>query len=361
MKKAIQIVFLAVVCLILIFPIIGFNRKGEVSAIENRSLAEKPKFSWESFAPYDSFFQDRFGGRDSLVRFANWFDYDILHRSLHNNLAVGGRHGWLYYTSATDGDNLADFNKTNLLDKEQLERLKTNIQSVVEWCDSVNLKYLFVICPNKHSVYPENYPYNRPDGETRSSQIDSIFRSLGVAYANPLGTLIYLKDKEKEPLYYETDTHWNPIGAYHAAQLIKNEIERQFPDVEFPRWDKSVEVSYSDTEGDILPLLNIKKSRSTRPVVKDGANLYTDYYEQIESDVQGRFQTRTENKKLPTAIIFRDSFGKALVPYLSTLFSCADYNWKQFRDADKQYVLQNKPDILIFEAVERYSVSIVGD
>ena len=120
-------------------------------------------------------------------------------------------------------------------------------------------------------------------------------------------------------------------------------------------------MGYSDTDGDILPLLNIKKARSTRPVVKNGTTLYTDYYEQIESDVQGRFQTRTKNNKLPTAIIFRDSFGKALVPYLSTLFSHADYNWKQFRNADKQYVLQNQPDILIFEAVERYSVSIVGD
>ena len=360
MKTAFQIAFVSVVCLILLFPIIGFNGKGDVSEAENRKLAEKPKFSWKSFAPFDSYFQDRFGGRDSLVEFANWFDYKILHRSLHNNLAIGGRHGWLFYTDAEDGDNLADFNKKNLLDSTQLEQLKKNILSAVAWCDSNSLKHLFIICPNKHSVYPENYPYSRPAGKTRLFQIDSVFRSLGVAYVCPLDTLISLKNSEKLPLYYETDTHWNPLGAYYAAQLIKNEIEKQFTNVEFPKWNKSVEIGYSDTEGDILPLLNLKKMKSTCPIVKDGATLFTDYYKQIECDVEGRFQTQTENKKLPTAIIFRDSFCKALVPYLSTLFSCADYNWKQFRDTDKEYVLQSKPDIVIFEAVERYSCSIAG-
>ncbi|MBO4601700.1 MAG: hypothetical protein J5651_00885 [Salinivirgaceae bacterium] len=361
MKKAIQIVFVTVVCLILLFPIIGFNGKGEVSELENRKLAEKPKFSWKSFVPYDSYFQDRFGGRESLVELANWFDYEILHRSLHNNLAIGGRHGWLFYTDADDGDNLADFNKKNLLNNDQLEQLESNIQSVVEWCNANNLKYLFLICPNKHSVYPENYPYSRPAGKTRLFQIDSVFRSLGVVYVNPCDTLICLKNREKLPLYYETDTHWNPVGAYYAAQMIKAAIEKLFPDIEFPEWNKNVEVGYSNTEGDIMPLLNLKKAKSTRPIVKDGANLFTDYYERVESDVEGRFQTHTGNKKLPTAIVFRDSFGSALVPYLSTLFANADYNWKQFRDDDKEYVLQSKPDIVIFEAVERYSWSIVAE
>lgn len=361
MKKAFQIAFVSVVCLILLFPIIGFNGKGEISEAENRKLAEKPDFSWKSFAPYDSYFQDRFGGRDSLVEFANWFDYEILRRSLHNNLAIGGRRGWLFYTDADDGDNLADFNKKNLLDSTQLEQFGSNIQSIVEWCNANNLKYLFVICPNKHSIYPENYPYSRPAGKTRLFQVDSVFRSLGVAYVCPLDTLISLKDSDNLPLYYETDTHWNPLGAYYAAQMIKTEVEKLFPDIEFPEWNKSVEVSYSNTEGDIMPLLNLKKAKSTRPIVKNGTNLFTDYYNRVESDIEGRFHTQTENKNLPTAIIFRDSFGSALVPYLSTLFSSADYNWKQFRDADKQYVLQRKPDLVIFEAVERYSLSIVGE
>ena len=361
MKKAIQIVFVVIVGGTLLFPIIGFNGKGKVSVLENRLLAEKPTFSWGSFVAYDSYFQDRFGGRDSLVKFANWFDYEILQRSLHNNLAIGGRHGWLFYTDAADGDNLADFNKTNLLDSAQLEHLKETVLSVVDWCDSNSMKHLFIICPNKHSVYPENYPYNRPSGITRQHQIDSVFRSLGVAYVCPLDTLISLKNSENLPLYYETDSHWNPLGAYYAARTIKTEIERQFPDVEFPEWHRDVEVDYSDTLGDILPVLGLKKWHSTRPIVKNGTKLYTDCFDRIESEADGRFCTHTNNEKLPSAIIFRDSYCTALIPYLSTLFSQADYNWKQFRNTDKQYVLQNKPDLVIFESVERYSQSIAGD
>jgi hypothetical protein len=361
MKKAVQIAFVAIVGITLLFPIIGFNGKGKVSVLENRTLAEKPKFSWKSFAAFDSYFQDRFGGRDSLVKLANWFDYEILHRSLHNNLAIGGRHGWLFYTDAADGNNLADFNKTNLLDSAQLEHLKENILSVVAWCDSNSLKHLFIICPNKHSVYPENYPYSRPSGITRLHQIDSVFRSLGVAYVCPLDTLISLKNRENLPLYYETDSHWNPLGAYYAAQMIKAEIKQQFPSIAFPEWRHDVEVGYTDTLGDIMPLLGLKKWHSTRPVVKNGTDLYTDCFERVESGIDGRFQTSTNNENLPSAIIFRDSYCTALVPYLSTLFSNAEYNWKQFRESDKQYVLQNKPDLVIFEAVERYSPTIAGE
>lgn len=344
----------------LLVPILGFNRKDDVSALEKRTLAAKPEFDWKSFAAWDSYFQDRFGGRDGLVTFGNWFDYQILHRSLHTVRALGGRNGWLFYIVPTDGNNLADFNKENLLDMEQLKRLEKRIQSLVEWCDANDLKYLFVVAPNKHTVYPEYYPYKRPPGITCLEQIEEIFQSLGILLVNPLDMLLEMKKQEDFPLYYETDTHWNPIGAYYASLMVKREIEKLFPNIEFPEWHKNVEVGYSDTLGDIIPLLGLQKAKSTRPVVKDGTHLYTDFFSVQKSDVPRRFHTVSKNENLPTAIVFRDSFGTALVPYLSTLFSRADYNWKFFSDDDKSYVLQEKPDIVVFEVAERYAMSIAG-
>ena len=40
-------------------------------------------------------------------------------------------------------------------------------------------------------------------------------------------------------------------------------------------------------------------------------------------------------------------------PFVSPLFSEVDYVWKDFTDADKKRILEYKPDIVIFERVER--------
>ena len=71
-------------------------------------------------------------------------------------------------------------------------------------------------------------------------------------------------------------------------------------------------------------------------------------------------KTFGKNQSLPKAVVFHDSFIVSLIQYLSPLFSETEYNWGQFREEDKEYILQNKPDIIIFESVERYSASIVG-
>ncbi|MDR1956427.1 MAG: hypothetical protein LBQ30_06190, partial [Treponema sp.] len=52
-------------------------------------------------------------------------------------------------------------------------------------------------------------------------------------------------------------------------------------------------------------------------------------------------------------IIFRDSFFTALEPFASAQFSSAEYIWRSFNESEKQYILANKPDIIIWEVVER--------
>ena len=69
--------------------------------------------------------------------------------------------------------------------------------------------------------------------------------------------------------------------------------------------------------------------------------------------------TKGTDENLPRALIFRDSFFTALEPFASPLFSEAEYRWKNFSDEDKSSVLLYKPDIIIFECVERYGPGLV--
>ncbi|MCQ2579465.1 MAG: hypothetical protein MJ159_02050, partial [Treponemataceae bacterium] len=166
----------------------------------------------------------------------------------------------------------------------------------------------------------------------------------------------YLMEKKKEtdiPLYYETDTHWNPLGAYYTFQIIEDKLKETFPEISFPETVYDINVEYSYDKGDIIPMLGIDNAFCTRPELNPKGMTFEDCYESIES--RNRFN-HTKNKissDLPKAIIFGDSFLDAIEPYLAATFSDAQFLKTHFSDEQKDFILKNKPDFIIFEKVER--------
>lgn len=366
MKRNIAFIF---IFLVLIFiPLAFFDKKSAASKTENRNLAVLPpliksdgNLNKKLFKgkTYDEYFSDRFGFREKYISIENSLSqrFSASNSVLINARALKGKSGWYFYIDKNDGDNASDFLKTNLLSDEELENLKSRIKNAATFCESNNIKFLFVIGPNKHSVYSEFYPFARPEGKTRADQITQVFDELKVPYVFPRDYLLSLKTKEKVPLYYETDTHWNPLGAYHAFEKILPIIESDFPEVQFPQIEYKTTWKIEETSHDILPMLGIEKAKTTEVHIlpANGNQNYT--YLQNEG-VQG-VHTVSQDKNLPRALIFRDSFFSALEPFTSPLFSEAEYIWKNFGDEDKERVLEFKPDIIIFEAVERYAPGIV--
>ncbi len=119
---------------------------------------------------YDTYLTDRFGYRKNLVALNKYIQYNLLDGKIFNEKALKGRDGWYFYISKGDGDNLSDFFKTNLMTQEQLQEFKTRLVDIVDWCREHGMHVLFVVAPNKHTVYPEKYPFARPDGITRADQ-----------------------------------------------------------------------------------------------------------------------------------------------------------------------------------------------
>lgn len=361
MKKFIKFSFVSIVFIAILFPFVKFNKTGTVSSTEKRTLAVKPDFTISDFSKYDIYLQDRFGGRDKLIRIANFVDYKIFNKPIRNAKAFKGTNGWFYFIDADEGHNLDDYYKINLLNETELENFKSSVKKTANWCQENGIKYLFIICPNKHSVYPENFISTRPQGITRTDQLVSVFDELSVPYIFPRDYLLEQKKVEKYPLYYETDTHWNKLGAYHAFEKIQDEIKNLFPYTNFPTIEFNFDISYSETVGDLLPLLGIKNAKSTQISVRPKNANFSDYFEYIKNEEKDGVVTEGKNKELPAAIVFRDSFFSALTPYFSTMFSHVEYNWRRMTDDDKEHILENKPDLIVFETVERYAITSVGD
>ena len=74
------------------------------------------------------------------------------------------------------------------------------------------------------------------------------------------------------------------------------------------------------------------------------------------ADQEPRLVTEVDDPTLPRAVVFRDSFSSALIPFLSEHFSRVVYLWQDEIDAD--VILEEEPDIVIQEIAGRYLYSL---
>lgn len=365
MKKIIQTSFVICFLLVLAIPFIRFNRYETISEIENRNLANRPflltdnRINKNFFSECSTYFDDRFGGRSYLLKINQKINRKIYSKTLmHNEHVLQGKKGWWFYIN---GNNLQDFYKKNLMNDEEIDSWKKNIQNAADWCENHGIKTVFLICPNKHSVYSEYYPFPRPKGGfTRADQFVKILNELGVEYVFPRDVLIQEKKNYNYPLYFETGTHWNQQGALITAELIENIIEKDFPELVFPKIEwMTKEISYN-TYDSMLGMINLPLSNNTYVSIipKDGD--FTNYYTYEKNMGANGVHTLGKNHDLPRAIVYRDSFFSDLEPFLSPLFSEAEYQWKHFNiDEEKKYILDFKPDIIIFETLERFAEDLI--
>lgn len=369
--KAIKTLFVIGILSLMALPIVMFDVRGTVSEKENRSLAARPALfgrggvlNGRVFSECDSYLGDRFGGRSRLVSLNKRIAYGVLGANVFNEQAIRGANGWCFYTGTMEGcdhTKLSDFYKTNLLTAEQLAAFRESVAAAVGWCAERGIKAAVIICPNKHSVYPEKYPFRpRPDGITRADQLCAALDELGVPYVFPRDELVRQKNLFGYPLYWETDTHWNPAGAHVAFAQILRLLEGAFPGVPFPHVEYETTVSHSTSSGDLLPILGIEESRSTRPALSPVGAETPELYTYLHYDFMRSTHTEGADRTLPRAVVFHDSFFGALEPFVSPLFSDCRYYFTQFREKDKELLLADKPDVVLFEAIEWRAHSVCG-
>ena len=365
--KKLNTIFTGIFLLVIALPFLFMDRKTEVSEKENRTLAVFPnivtgdgRIDLEQIAAFprltDSYINDRFGFRNTLTALTN-----RVHQTSKtiNGYAVIGKDDWLFYSRADDGNNIADFFKLNLFTQAEISQLIANIDRRRQWCENHNIKFIVLIAPNKHNVYPEYYPFERPGGITRTEQIMAALpEHLKDTVIYPLDSLLQHKGGTT-PLYFETDTHWNMAGAYLAYEILFDRLKQLFPQTAFPAINFVTETSYA-TSGDIVRMSGFSSyGKRTIPAMRpvEGWERYYRYKKNKDKD---GVITENTDASLPRAIIFRDSFFIALEPFTSTLFSSAEYHWRWFNEQEAQAILHNKPDIIIWEMVERYMAGMLA-
>jgi len=257
-KLARVLFFCLVIGLPQISAFLGWNPA--VKQEEKRQLASFPTLAWNARSwisfpkSYESFFLDRFNMRSWLIRVHSRLKYFVLHVSPLEQVTLG-QNGWLFYSSAKDGDPLSCYRGTNLFSDKRLALMIRNLETWKKWFEKQGISYFILIAPDKYSMYPENLPpwMRRVAPRTRLEQfMESVPPDIAEIMVCPEDAL--LEAKKRFPTYFKTDTHWNQWGAFIAAQSLMDTVSGAMPG-RAPRQVSDYEITAGDRAGGDLAVM----------------------------------------------------------------------------------------------------------
>jgi hypothetical protein len=336
-----------------------------VSKAENRLLAVIPDIMSDKGLDFDviqnipkyidGYLNDRFGFRNESIIIINNLNYKLFKKAEINNVLFG-KDGWLYYLKNEGHDTFADFNKSNILSENNLKKIYLQLESRFNWCKSNGIEFFFIIAPLKHSIYPEYYPFPRPTGESRTDQIiNNMPEHLRDRIIDLRNDFLLKKDSSDTDLYYKVGVHWNYLGSFYAYNNLLKKIRGHFQDINFPGIEFNINKYEDPGEDSWLTKLHLYKFPEFKQNVVNYEPVYGwDNYYNVSMNERS-IVTENKNHGLPRAIVFRDSFFNWMMPYASAgIFSSAEYFWRQFSEDYKEYILSEKPDIIVWEVFEAY-------
>jgi hypothetical protein len=325
---------------------------------ENRELAKPPVLGWRWIdlralpGAASGYFEDHFGLRGRLVRWQAWLRLRVFHVSASPDVILG-RDGWLFY--AGDGGS-EDLISALPFTSAELEKWRETLQHTQDWLAARGIAYIFVLAPDKHVVYPEYLPasVHRVGLETRTGALVRYLRDHSTVRVVDLRPALHAA-KAADRLYHRTDTHWNDRGAFVAYTALIQALGRGVVGEPAPR------AAFADarmmTAGmDLARMLGLAADLSEEdlPLVPL-APRYARVVEPLQSRPNlevGRLVTEQADPSRPRAVIFRDSFASALIPFLSEHFSRAVYLWQHNMAPD--VVMAEQPRVVIQEWVGRH-------
>jgi alginate O-acetyltransferase complex protein AlgJ len=313
-------------------------------------------------------FDDNFRLRDGLTFLHAWVAAVVLHSSISESVVLG-KDGWLFFKGQ---NNISDYRNLDPLSPERTTKFATTLEERTNWAASLHVKYIFAVAPNAHSIYPEFLPswITKVGAQSRIDQLVAASK-FGERYQllDLRGTL--LDHKSLGRLYNKTDTHWNSLGGFQGFLAIIKALNDDGTGIEIPAGLAAPLKAREQnlTGGDLarmvgLPFVfredhveavgnapwNYRTTRAVKPIYQAALE---------EALAQGGFSALqsedfdTENKNAPNGqkvLVFRDSFGTAMQPFISETFRNVRFLWKGFSPAA---VEAYHPDLIIEETVER--------
>lgn len=344
MKKG-KLIYCILFFAICLCPSLGMLVTKQETSSENRQLSEFPspkteegKINVEWLSQAGDYFQEHFAFRNELVT-----GNALLHgRLLETSTADGviqGKNGWLYYK-----DSLDDYLGQELLSDRSLFNIAHMLSMTQQALEEKGVNFLFTIAPNKNSLYGDNMPYYdklKVSDQTNRENLESWLTTEKVAYADLYQALM----EEDEVLYHARDSHWNNKGAALAADVLMDALGKDHDSYEGESY--TVRRDYT---GDLDTMLYPLASTADDEIYYDKETTYATV-EEIQSNFDPRITTVNPVKE-GSLVMYRDSFGNALLPYMADAYANAYFSRGipyQLMDVET-----HSADTVIIERAERF-------
>jgi hypothetical protein len=339
-----------------------------VSQVEKRFLAQIPRmeFNRDSINTFpdrfEKYFSDNFAGRLAFIAGYSHLCYSIGLSPTKN--VIIGKNGWLHFG---DEKEIKSYRKTNPFNAAQIAQWRWKMRLIKGYLEKRGVKLVFLIAPNKSSIYPEQMPDNiNVVGKIGCfDQLSKVASELGIEFIDPRNDLA--ERKKRDEVYFRTDTHWNDLGAFVCYRLLMVSLGKRFPGLS-PIPESSLGFTTVDRGGgDLfeilgLPTDNVVDMAKTANLDKILGRLKNVGAADLPKKWNSPWDLDTGNVG-PRALILRDSFANALLPLLSMHFSHItarlDHGWLSSEIVEKE-----KPDVVIYEITERFLMKgpgILGD
>ncbi|MDT7828932.1 hypothetical protein RQM65_09690 [Pricia sp. S334] len=349
--------FIVIIATPPIVQLLGAGQKAESK--EKRELSPMPEWTFNQSFPkeYEAYYNDNFGLRPTIINWASKLKIGVFRDSPQPELVQFGKQGFLFFNehNAIDGGIYSSYSHTNLASLKQLENGFSKQFKLKQQLAARGMDYVVGFWPNKHTIYNELLPFTMKvqiQGETSlADQAVEYFDEKGMSLFDVRKHL--LKEKQEDQLYFKFDSHWNLNGAYGAYRAFCEQTYDELGLSPFPK--EAFEVSYIKIrEGDLTNLLGIDGmdyyDEKPNYRLKDGNKAYR--FVAPTGIYQNATVTLNENcGNDKTALVFRDSYGAALIQFLSLHYSKVVYVGKS--PVDMYWVDQVDPDVVILGVVER--------
>lgn len=328
---------------------------------EHRVPAAEPEWSLDATElckfpeAYESYFKDSFGLRDVLLRWHSLQSLELFGASPTEKVLLG-RQGWYFYT----GDQSVEIYRGLLpFTEPQLHAWKVGLELRRDWLRGLGADYLFVIAPNKETVYPDFMPELEKVGPTRLEQFaEYLRRNSDVDFLDlrPAFAAAREQDAPQSHLYLEEGTHWNARGALAAYQAILSHLAPRWPALA-PLPDSSWKRVPFETTGDSwasnMYIGDLSREREVG-LMCEPSHARPRRFSSGHNDPFGPGRMvvlGTEDPGQPRALMFHDSFGPFIENLLAEHFSQLECIWTY--DLDAAALLAFRPQLVIDLWVER--------
>jgi hypothetical protein len=163
-----------------------------------------------------------------------------------------------------------------------------------------------------------------------------------------------LHGKTEQPVYWQTDTHWNSYGVYLAYAEIMAALHARAPQ----NWQPGLQARpLSDYAAEPVTYTGDLRHLLALDLLPGEAGLALTPRFPLQSRLVSQSGPvsilETPDPARPRLLVFHDSFGPPLIPYLAEHFSRSVFAGGL--DAASAFALihQEQPDFIILELVER--------